>query len=140
MMNFEKFVNYIKENVTMGWKEDASTKIFVVQKNNGVKLHALCINEPDTNISPSIYLEEYYNSYQDGLSMESVVENIRKKYVEKKPADGNLSIPADDFSFVQDKIFYRVVNYDANKEILSECPHIKLNDLAVTFRWIVIKK
>ena len=47
MMNFEKFVNYIKENVTMGWKEDASTKIFVVQKNNGVKLHALCINEPD---------------------------------------------------------------------------------------------
>ena len=139
MMNFEKFVNYIKENVTMGWKEDASTKIFVVQKNNGVKLHALCINEPDTNISPSIYLEEYYNSYQDGLSMESVVENIRKKYVEKKPADGNLSIPADDFSFVQDKIFYRVVNYDANKEILSECPHIKLNDLAVTFRWIVIK-
>lgn len=84
MMNFEKFVNYIKENVTMGWKEDASTKIFVVQKNNGVKLHALCINEPDTNISPSIYLEEYYNSYQDGLSMESVVENIRKKYVEKK--------------------------------------------------------
>ena len=139
MMNFEKFVNYIKENVTMGWKEDASTKIFVVQKNNGVKLYALCINEPDTNISPSIYLEEYYNSYQDGLSMESVVENIRKKYVEKKPADGNLSIPADDFSFVQDKIFYRVVNYDANKEILSECPHIKLNDLAVTFRWIVIK-
>ena len=67
------------------------------------------------------------------------MENIRKKYVEKKPADGNLSIPADDFSFVQDKIFYRVVNYDANKEILSECPHIKLNDLAVTFRWIVIK-
>lgn len=138
MMNFEKFVNYIKENVTIGWKEEATTEISVVQKNNGIKLHALCVNEPDTNICPSIYLEEYYDSYQNGLSMESVVENIRKEYEEKKPINSNLSIPVYDFSFVRDKVFYRLVNYDANKAILAECPHVRFNNLAVTFRLLVI--
>lgn len=40
------------------------------------------------------------------------------------------------FEYVRDRIVYRLVNYEKNKEILEDCPHLRLYDLALTFRWV----
>ena len=37
---------------------------------------------------------------------------------------------------MRDRIVYRLVNYEKNKEILEDCPHLRLYDLALTFRWV----
>ena len=37
---------------------------------------------------------------------------------------------------IRGRVIYRLVNYEKNKEILEDCPHIRLYDLAVTFRWV----
>lgn len=41
-----------------------------------------------------------------------------------------------EFENVRGKIIYRLVNYEKNKELLEDCPHRRLHDLAVTFRWV----
>lgn len=41
-----------------------------------------------------------------------------------------------EFENIRGRIIYRLVNYEKNKEILEDCPHIRLYDLAVTFRWV----
>lgn len=40
------------------------------------------------------------------------------------------------FEYIKDRVIYRLVNYEKNKEILEDCPFIQLYDLAVTFRWL----
>ena len=41
-----------------------------------------------------------------------------------------------EFENIRGRVIYRLVNYEKNKEILEDCPHIRLYDLAVTFRWV----
>lgn len=40
------------------------------------------------------------------------------------------------FETVRDSVFFRVVNYERNQEILKGAPYLRLNDLAITFRWL----
>ena len=41
-----------------------------------------------------------------------------------------------EFENICGRVIYRLVNYEKNKEILEDCPHIRLYNLAVTFRWV----
>ena len=62
-MTFEAFQSYIKENVLKGWREDADIEMAVVRKNNGIELCGLYIRREEEQISPTIYLDEYYSYY-----------------------------------------------------------------------------
>lgn len=41
-----------------------------------------------------------------------------------------------DFEKIKDNIIFRIINYDRNRSILEKAPHLRLNDLAITFRWL----
>ena len=62
-MTFEAFQSYIKENVLKEWREDADIEMAVVRKNNGIELCGLYIRREEEQISPTIYLDEYYSYY-----------------------------------------------------------------------------
>ncbi len=47
-----------------------------VQKNNNVRLQGLVILETTQNISPTIYLDDFYEAYQHGFALERIVEKI----------------------------------------------------------------
>lgn len=40
------------------------------------------------------------------------------------------------FDRIKDNIIFRIINYDRNRSILEEVPYLRLNDLAITFRWL----
>ena len=65
-MTFEAFQAYIKENVLKEWREDADIEMAVVRKNNGIELCGLYIRREEEQISPTIYLDEYYSYYLKG--------------------------------------------------------------------------
>lgn len=68
--------------------------------------------------------------------LENVIRNIRTDYDEKVQMSA-VKIPnLQEFENIREKVIYRLVNYEKNKEILEDCPHIILYDLAVTFRWV----
>ena len=137
MMNFEEFKAWVKENITSkDWKETSQVEISVVKKNNGVSKAGLSIREDEHDVSPLLYLDDYYIHYQNGELLENVIKKIRDDYNEKVQMAA-VKIPnLQEFENVRGKIIYRLVNYEKNKEILEDCPHIRLYDLAVTFRWV----
>ena len=45
------------------WREDADIEMAVVRKNNGIELCGLYIRREEEQISPTIYLDEYYSYY-----------------------------------------------------------------------------
>lgn len=137
MMNFEEFKAWVKENITSkDWKETSQVEISVVKKNNGVSKAGLSIREDEHDVSPLLYLDDYYIHYQNGELLENIIRNIRADY-DKKVQMAAVKIPnLQEFENIRGRIIYRLVNYEKNKEILEDCPHIRLYDLAVTFRWV----
>ncbi len=137
MMNFEEFKTWVKENITSkDWKETSQVEISVVKKNNGVSKAGLSIREDEHDVSPLLYLDDYYIHYQNGETLENVIKKIRDDYNEKVQMFA-VKIPnLQEFENIQEKVIYRLVNYEKNKELLEDCPHIRLHDLAVTFRWV----
>lgn len=137
MMNFEEFMAWVKENITSkDWKETSQIEISVVKKNNGVSATGLFIRENEQDVSPILYLDDYYTHYQNGEILENIIRNIRADYDEKVQMAA-VKIPnLQEFENIRGRVIYRLVNYEKNKEILEDCPHIRLYDLAVTFRWV----
>lgn len=137
MMNFEEFKAWVKENITSkDWKETSQVEISVVKKNNGVSKAGLSIREDEHDVSPLLYLDDYYIHYQNGELLENIIRNIRADY-DKKVQMAAVKIPnLQEFENIRGRIIYRLVNYEKNKGILEDCPHIRLYDLAVTFRWV----
>ena len=137
MMNFEEFKAWVKENITSkDWKETSQVEISVVKKNNGVSKAGLSIREDEHDVSPLLYLDDYYIHYQNGELLENIIRNIRADY-DKKVQMAAVKIPnLQEFENIRGRVIYCLVNYEKNKEILEDCPHIRLYDLAVTFRWV----
>lgn len=135
-MNFEEFAAYICEHILTGWKDHAWAEIQETKKNNGVIYKGLYIREEDSYLSPAVYLEEYYDGYLHGQSISDIIDDIRKQYEWSMSRIGTFNCDFSDYSKVKHKIIYRLVNYELNQDIMAECPHIRLDDLAVTFRLI----
>ena len=131
-MTFEAFQSYIKENVLKEWREDADIEMAVVRKNNGIELCGLYIRREEEQISPTIYLDEYYSYYLKGEALEEIITRIREEYEWKISRVADYHFNLEKFEYVRDRIVYRLVNYEKNKEILEDCPHLRLYDLALT--------
>ena len=74
-----------------------------------------------------------YEEYLELIKQEVVAEEVIAIYKENKP-----EIPFDislitDFSRVKTLIKMKLINYEENKKLLVETPHIKILDLAVVF-------
>jgi hypothetical protein len=109
-----------------------------VVKNNDNVLDALVIHSQEQSMAPSIYLNRFYEEYQEGRSITSIVSEVHAIYEDiKTPA-----IPFDlscftNFEMIKDRILFKLVNCDRNTKLLKRIPHVQFHDLAVIF-YIVI--
>ena len=60
-MNYSEFLSAVRNNMEDRYKNGASVLIHPVLKNNGLRLDGLLILQPGENISPTIYLNPYYD-------------------------------------------------------------------------------
>ncbi len=135
-MTFEEFQSYILEHLLEGWLEEAEVEIRDIKRNNGVVYRGLSIREPGKKATPSLCLNDLYLFSKGGENMEEVIERIRDDYRWAMAQAEEYTLDILEFSKVRDKIIYRLVNYEKNKEIEENCPTIRLFDLLLTFRWI----
>ena len=135
-MSFEEFTNYIRDHITEGWNESASVSIQKIKKNNGIVYTGAYIRSEGSMVTPAIYLEAYYKRLQEGESPEELLLDIRKEFDWAMSRTSSFEFDISSYANVRDRLIYRLINYEKNKELLMACPHIRLEDLAVTFRWL----
>lgn len=132
-MTYKEFIENIVKEVGKKMGDNYSVTSTEVLKNNDIRLTGIVINKEEIDISPTIYLEEPYRQYQDGVPLQEIRDEIIKLY-EKHVLDINLDMEFfRDFSEVKERIFYKLINHDKNKELLMKVPHFKWNDLAIVF-------
>lgn len=134
--DYDLFVMRITELVKATMGEEYDVRIYKVLKNNSLELDSLVILKEGKKASPNIYLLPYYESYLEGIEIRKLANRICASY-QSYMAD----FCAPDFSYtfedIKSKIIFRLVNYEKNKKLLENIPHIKYLDLAITFHCLV---
>lgn len=137
-MNYEQFLQYVREHIVDKIMDGRECRVFIkkLNKNNGLYVDSLHIYREGGRISPSIELNPFYERYIDGEREEDLLREIADLYENNIDCGFSLPVSIKEFSSISDRVIMRLVNYDKNRDILSECPHLKILDLAITFRWL----
>ena len=134
-MTFEEFKQEIADNIKdhlPDQYQDSTIQLNTVQKNNEA-LDAITITSPDSNVSPTIYLNSFYEDYQNGQDMDTILDHIADIRVEHEVSQDFDVSKITDFDQVKDHIAARVVGIEDNSDLLDQRPHAVMDDLAVTY-------
>jgi len=101
-----------------------------INKNNGIMLYALTVLEDEINISATIYLEPYYEVYED-TGMEYILSRLERVYEENKPEQSFDISKILDYESIKENLRAKLINYELNKDFLKEVPHRRFLDLAI---------
>ena len=136
-MNFEEFIEKIKQIIKENMGDDTRVESKKVLKNNGVTLTGVVILNENQNCVPNIYLDNYFEQYNKGRNIQDIVCEILKYYEEHKIEKRVNMECFSDFDYVKNNLCFRLINFDRNKELLNQVPHIRYLDLAIVFYCIV---
>ncbi|MCD7907504.1 MAG: DUF5688 family protein, partial [Clostridium sp.] len=138
-MTFEMFVNKIVRAVADELGSEYEVTSREVPKNNGLVLTGLMIGKKGSCITPVIYLNSMYESYgtDDGLRdleemAKLIVADYRKNQPEAELAYNNLSGSLG-YEKIRDKIIFKLINTEKNRELLKQIPNCPFHDLSVVF-------
>ena len=101
-----------------------------LNKNNGIVLYGLTVLEDEINISATIYLEPYYEVYED-TGMEYILDRMERVYEENKPEQSFDISKILDYESIKENLREKLINYELNREFLKEVPHRRFLDLAI---------
>lgn len=132
-MRFYEFKKEVEKRIKTYFDDKAEITISTVEKNNGVFLEALVIKERGEWISPTIYINCFYERFLNGMEIEDIVKEIYETYqsCRQKPMEGVEFF--SDFERVKDLVVYKLIHAERNSELLKKIPHIPYLDMAIVF-------
>lgn len=130
-MNIEEFTNRIKPVVSDALKKEV--RIIKKLKVNGVTLYGIGILESNFNAGPVIYLEPFFEQFLETGNWFQTVEDVLAFYHRNKAPESFETEWLKDFRQVRQKLYYSLVNYDANRGLLDMVPHTRFLDLAKVY-------
>lgn len=132
-MNYPDFLSQICHLMEDRMGSQATVSVRQVLKNNSLHLDGLLILHPGENIAPTIYLNNYYKEYINGMPISEIVREIGEIYESHRcPASFDVAM-FQDFERIRPKIAFRLINRASNLELLEDIPYLPFLDLAIVF-------
>ena len=136
-MRFHTFIFHVLLKIQEDMDKHVKITVCDVPKNNGIVLTGLTFSQDGINISPTIYLDKFYQEYEEGQSIEEIVEEIKKIYHQSK-MEGDLNMDFfTNYENAKENIVYKMINYEKNRELLEDVPHRKYLDFAIVYYYLV---
>ena len=132
-MDYRTFTCAVEKQMNQQMRGGVKAGLYTTIKNNGKERTGILIETPGINISPTIYLEEYYQSYRQGVALEKIVDEILRFYEEIKQEKSWDYEKILDYEGVKDRIVFKLVNTVKNRQFLSTVPHVPFLDLSAVF-------
>lgn len=139
-MSFYEFKKEIEKEMRAYMNGKVEIHTSTVQKNNGVKMEGLVIRENGERIAPTIYLNCFYERFLQGMEMEDVVKEIYTIYQSCKNHPLEDADFFTDYEQVKNRVVYKLIHRERNRELLEDVPHIPYLDLAIVFYCIVFRQ
>ena len=132
-MEISTFKVKVQKAVSEVLGQEYTVELREVQKNNGVLLQGLMIRKGQDNVTPTIYLNSFWVAYEGGVTFADIIKKIISIYKEDgigRKIDVSFF---QDFEKVKEKLCFRLVNREKNREQLEKVPYIPILDLAICF-------
>lgn len=132
-MSYDEFNELVRSRLCDICGEDFSVSVYEALKNNSVVHKGISIKDNSSNIAPTIYMDEFYTDYCDGRDIEDIVHEILRIYSENRPGPEIETGRFQDFEWIKDRIFFKVINAGQNSSLLKQVPYSPFLDLAVVY-------
>ena len=130
--DMDAFASAIKQRMEQA-HPSADVEIHKVTKTNNLELTGITIHEKGRNIARTVYLEDFFEEYRKGKTLDEICRII-EEINQKETPDTNFDTGViTDFSAVKEKICYKLVNAAKNAALLKEMPHRLWQDLAIIY-------
>lgn len=139
-MDYQKFLCVVEKKMNQRLKGGIKASIHIAVKNNGKIKKGIMVENPKVNISPTIYLEEFYERFQKGESLECIIVDLLDFYEAVKYEESWDTSKVERYEVVQDKIVFKIIHTEENKELLKEIPHVDILDLSIVFYVLLERK
>lgn len=136
-MEYQEFLQTIKEEVRKQVPGDYRVTMNSVIKNNNQMLDAITIMEPDS-LAPNIYLNRYYEDFIQGRSLESILQEILSISNNNKEIKNDMLPDLFNFDSIRSQIAYRLINLGMNQKRLNDFPYQVVEDMAKVY-YLVVK-
>ncbi len=104
-----------------------------IPKNNGLTLNGLSISPRDQAVAPTVYLNQYYEQFQNGRPLDALADEIVSVYRANSAVTHTDFSMLEDFSGLRDKVVYRLVHTLSNQKLLEDVPSVPYLDLSIVF-------
>ncbi len=132
-MSYEQFIESMAAIIKGRIEISLDLSIHSTVKNNGYQRKGITFSEEGINISPTIYLEEYYEKFMRGSSVKELAEQVLEMYRKIRIRHSWNEVAVQDYQNIKDKIIYKLVNQERNGELLDQVPHDRYLDLAILY-------
>lgn len=127
-MNIKEFTEQMKSSISDILQKEVT--ILEKLKINGIYSYGIRISEPDSNIGITIYLDPFFEKFLNTDNWPRTVEYVLDFYRNYDHSDSLNMEWFFDFNQVRSKLYYILVNYESNEELLCKVPYTRFLDLA----------
>lgn len=131
-MEYNDFKEYLKTKMADRFP-DSEVDIVSVVKNNDTVLEGLSIKNENSNITPNIYINQFYEDYENGRSMADIVDTIADIRIQHDVADNFDVFKVFDWGEAKNHITCKLINAQENQQYIADKPFTPMEDLAVTY-------
>jgi len=132
-MEMKEFVQKVQYAVEKRVGEGVQVKVHEIHKNNNTVFQGLLIMSEGQNVSPTIYLNSFWEAYQQGVTLNVIIEHIMRVYRQDTPKENVDMSFFKEYDKVKDRICYKLISFERNRELLEKIPYFKFLDLAICF-------
>lgn len=139
-MNYHQFLDEVCNQVKDYFPKDyqnAKVELSHMVKTNDLEMDGLIIRREQDTLVPQIYLNGYFELYENGVSLNEILTDIAAKYFQSA-AQSFENLPKDmtDYEQIKDRIVVQLINRDMNQTLLKEVcsKSIGHTDLAAVFK------
>lgn len=130
-MNYQQFQRKLADEVRHRSGGKLSVTLRTVTKNNGVRRRAMEVRRGQTDLHPSIFMDDYFDEYRKGVP----VGHLANLVLDQCSTYGrDLKLPENFFRVYDDiagSVFCKLVNRGKNREVLPDVPNRPWLDLAL---------
>lgn len=136
-MNKKEFIEMVKEMLQKSLGMEYSVEEYSHVKNNKKPLYGLTIRRIGEDLGMAIYLDKVFDEYQEGEGIDKIAAELYREIVSveipEELSGDYLTELVKSYESARPRIFCKLINEKANREMLKGIPYFPFLDLAVIF-------
>ena len=140
MMDYTTFKK-VAENEIRGYLPEAYQNAMIdvapVNKVNKTKDAMMVRLHEDTEVAPTMYLDDAYERYKETDDLNGVLKELADAYAEHIEKGREIGLPKLTKEYVSGNVVMAMVNTESNQALLSDKPHREVNDCSVIYRLLI---